>query len=181
MSFVNLSLNQFASCPQRVVDVAVSELTTKFRSGAVLDVLSLDSWKCDALLVERLILGEHSLRPRLLDFTTASDEPLQPLVDKLSAHYQCYFMTTKPEHKRFRGIRQPQYPIAVRLDGCWRGVYDSFRNDRYHMTCVLSRDAMMSTVMTAFTRMTHRGLHAGCSLAARSSRMQRLDNFLATR
>jgi hypothetical protein len=169
--------NDATSCPAVLLSALVQELS--YLTGP-LDVLALDAWKCDAPLVELVVLGGPQLRPRLLDFTTAADVAYGPLMEKLSeAGYHCYYMTTKPEHKKFRGIRQPQYPIAVKLDGCWRGVFDSFRNDRYHVTCGLVSDATISSVLAAFTRMSHKGLHHGCSMPSRSARMQRLDAFLS--
>lgn len=177
-TLVKLGTNDFSQCPGSLLDDMAAELSTSIVSSQI-DVLSLDAWRCDVPLLERVVLRGPKLRPKLLDFTAAAGVSYKPLIDSLSANYHCYFMTTKPEHKRFRGIRQPQYPIAVKLDGCWRGVYDSFRSDRYHITCSLIEDGAISAVLSAFTRMAHKGLHAGCTLPSRSSRTLRLDAFLS--
>ncbi|CUI15341.1 membrane-associated protein, putative [Bodo saltans] len=174
---ISAPLNDLSSCPAVLLSTLVQELSYL---PTAIDVLALDAWKCDVPVVELVILGRAQLRPRLLDFTTAADVSYEPLIEKLARlGYHCYYMTTKPEHKKFRGIRQPQYPIAVKLNGCWRGVFDSFRHDRYHITCVLASDATISSVLAAFTRMSHKGLHHGCNIPSRNARMQRLDGFLS--
>lgn len=141
------------------------------RIPAAVDVLTLDAGRCDVQVVEELAKSSH--RPRLLQFTMVADVSYERVINALHPNYTCYFLTTKPEHKKFRGIRQPVYPVAVRVTGCWRGIFDIFKNDRYHTTCVRSSDAALTTVLTAFTRMTHKGLHAGCTLSGRGDRLKR--------
>jgi hypothetical protein len=159
-----------AKCSEKFT-VKVIEALRELRS---IDILTLDAFRCDVDIVLEGIVTAEIPSPSLLEFTLVKDVSYETVVNKLAAAgYVCYYMTTKPEHKRFRGIRQPVYPIAVPVTGCYRGIFDSFKGERYHMVCRhRESNTPWGTVLDAWSRMPHKGMFAGCAAAGRSRRIK---------
>mmetsp|Transcript_73503 Transcript_73503/g.85394 ORF Transcript_73503/g.85394 Transcript_73503/m.85394 type:complete len:399 (-) Transcript_73503:52-1248(-) len=175
-NIVKVEPNSVAACPGTLA-AQLRNVTASLLSGsATLDVLTVDAWRCDVHVLAAVTEAATSRKPNFLEITMVNgDVSYEKIVQSLEADYACYFLTTKPEGKRFRGIRQPNYPLAVRVSaGCWRGVYDSFKQERYHLTCHRHSDMTLTTIMSAFTRMTHKGIHAGCSIGQRQEKMKHL-------
>lgn len=169
-TLVTLPPNDILKCPPPLLESIEREL---LRLGH-LDVLTLDAWRCDFSVVKQLVLS-NKIAPSFLQFTAVEDTLYEVLMKEMyDGGYSCYFLTTKPEHKKFRGMRQPLYPFAVYATGCWRGIYDGFKGGRYHLTCHKRTEGVLSSVMNAFSRMTHKGLHSGCMIPDRHGRLKDL-------
>lgn len=176
-NLIVLDANDVGRCPEALaIQLRNTTKALLMQSDSKLDVLTVDAWRCDMDVVAAVAEVVSSRKPNFLEVTmVAGDVSYEKVVQSLEANYACYFLTTKPEGKKFRGIRQPNYPLAVRVSGgCWRGIYDSFKQERYHLTCHKHSDVALTAVMAAFTRMTHKGIHAGCSVGQRG---EKLKNF----
>ena len=76
-------------------------------------------------------------------------------------------------HEGLRTVGGLAAPIAVPVTGCYRGIFDSFKGERYHMVCRhRESNTPWGTVLDAWSRMPHKGMFAGCAAAGRSRRIK---------
>jgi hypothetical protein len=165
-------------------------LAARLRADSTsLDVLSLETFGCDAFLVRQLVVagyGGVALRPQLLQFSMwNATEGYADLVEALAergggADYLCYFLTMKPVHKSFRGIRVAPYPVAVLATGCWRASYNNFRADRHLVTCHAKGNERLRRAVETRLNQWHRGSQIGCSSGLRQGRLRALTNAART-
>jgi hypothetical protein len=167
-------------CPSGALAAAKAHL-----ASTPANIITIDAGACDAELVRAHVVAvtaDAKQRATLLQFTMQGvSENYGAIAAKLeAAKYHCFFPTSKPQNRNFRGVRAPTFPMFVTLPGCWRPIFDNFHGERYHMMCVDTGDEVAMEVMKGFRRATHMGKSHGCALGPASSRLKSLQEHIKT-